>query len=238
MVDTVKISELAAAQGIGWASSFNLHRASADILAQRRGTNAQEYHLYNTFTDASNYERGFLKWSANVLEIGTANAGTGANRALTVKPRGNLLLESELGSVAFRTGGASRWTIDTAGNLDASVDNSVDIGASGANRPRDVYVGTGVQVAGGTKLNKLLSTTATLDFGSIAAQDTADLTVTLTGAATGDAVAIGPPSGLEADIVVFGFVSAADTVTVRAANPTGASIDPASATYRVTVFGF
>ena len=53
---------------------------AANTLAQRNGANAQAFRVYNTYTDASNYERGFMKWNSNVLEIGTEAAGTGAAR--------------------------------------------------------------------------------------------------------------------------------------------------------------
>jgi hypothetical protein len=46
------------------------------------GVNAQAFNIYNTYTDASNYERGFMKWNSNVLQIGTEAAGTGTSRAL------------------------------------------------------------------------------------------------------------------------------------------------------------
>jgi len=61
---------------------LRLYRDAANTLAQRNGTNAQEYRLYNTYTDASNYERGFLKWDANVFKIGTEYSGTGTERNL------------------------------------------------------------------------------------------------------------------------------------------------------------
>jgi len=80
-----------------------------------------------------------------------------------------------------------------------------------------------------------ITATATLDFGSIATTATADLTITVTGAAVGDAVILGLPAAPAAGIVFFAFVSAADTVKVRAMNITGLSVDPASATYRATV---
>lgn len=80
-----------------------------------------------------------------------------------------------------------------------------------------------------------LTATATLDFGSIAAAASATLTITVTGATTGQAVALGLPAAPAAGIVFFGFVSAADTVTVRAMNITASAVDPASATYRATV---
>jgi hypothetical protein len=57
-----------------------LARDAANTLALRNGANAQAFNVYNTFTDASNYERGFAKWSANVFQIGTEAAGSGSNR--------------------------------------------------------------------------------------------------------------------------------------------------------------
>lgn len=63
---------------------FALLRDAADTLAQRNGTNAQAYRLYNTYTDASNYERGFLQWNSDVLEIGSESAGTGSNRVVKI----------------------------------------------------------------------------------------------------------------------------------------------------------
>ena len=39
-------------------------------------------NLYNTYTDASNYERLELKWDANVATIATTSAGTGSARSL------------------------------------------------------------------------------------------------------------------------------------------------------------
>lgn len=93
-------------------------------------------------------------------------------------------------------------------------------------------------VNGGTSLAGILSTTAVLDFGSISAQSSAELTVTLTGAAIGDIALLGPPDSAAADISFFAFVSATDTVTVRAVNATAGSVDPASGTYRVAVLQF
>ncbi len=59
-----------------------LYRDAANTFAQRNSTNAQTFNIYNTYTDGSNYERGFLKWNSNVLEFGTEAAGTGTNRQI------------------------------------------------------------------------------------------------------------------------------------------------------------
>lgn len=93
-------------------------------------------------------------------------------------------------------------------------------------------------VGSSARLKKLLTATSNLNFASIAAAGTASLTITVTGAAVGDSVALGLPAAPDAGIVFNAYVSATDTVTVRASNLTAGAIDPASATYRVTVFNF
>ena len=76
---------LSAASGAVYWSDLALYRDAAGTLAQRNSTNAQTFNLYNTYTDASNYERGFMKWNSNVLEIGTEGAGTGTARNVTIQ---------------------------------------------------------------------------------------------------------------------------------------------------------
>lgn len=113
----------------------NLYGEAANTLALRNGTNAQTFNVYNTYTDASNYERGQVSWGSNAFTIGTFAAGTGSARVLQLA-----------------TGGAPRWIIDTSGNFTASADNTYDIGASGANRPRNVYVGTDAYIYGNARV--------------------------------------------------------------------------------------
>jgi hypothetical protein len=60
----------------------SFRRDAADTIVMRRGTNAQKFKTYNTFTDVSNYERAVFGWDTNVLTIGTEAAGTGTKRAL------------------------------------------------------------------------------------------------------------------------------------------------------------
>ena len=81
-----------------------------------------------------------------------------------------------------------------------------------------------------------LTATATLDFSSTSAQSSADLTITVTGAADGDAVHIGVPNAsVNANSNFTGWVSAADTVTIRFNNYSSSAIDPASGTFRAVV---
>jgi hypothetical protein len=79
--------------GLGFATGLSsadlrLSRDAAQTLAQRNGTNAQTFRLYNTFTDASNYERGKIEWASNVLRIGTEKAGTGTARNVAIQTDG------------------------------------------------------------------------------------------------------------------------------------------------------
>ncbi|HWQ03152.1 MAG TPA: hypothetical protein VNL38_01610, partial [Candidatus Nitrosotenuis sp.] len=72
---------------------------------------------------------------------------------------------------------------------------------------------------------------AALDFGSIAAQSCAELTITASGAAADNAVAPSWPAALEAGLTGIMYVSASNTITVRLCNVTAAAVDPASRTF-------
>lgn len=111
------------------------------------------------------------------------------------------------------------------------------VGASGAVQMVGTLRATnGVAVgATSTVITNISTATATLDFGSILAATSADLTVTVGGAKANDIVTLGPPTALESTVTAIGFVSSANTVTVRLFNIGDIASDPASATWRVQV---
>lgn len=76
-----------------WGASSDLitAREGAGILGIRNGTSPSEFRIYNTFTDTSNYERAYGRWSGNVFTIGTEGAGTGTNRVLQIMFGTNVL---------------------------------------------------------------------------------------------------------------------------------------------------
>jgi len=76
---------------------------------------------------------------------------------------------------------------------------------------------------------------ASLDFGSTAQSAVSTATVTVPGAQVGDIVSLGAPSTIEAGFLWSGFVSAANTVTIRLAKITTGTVDPAVGTWAVTV---
>ena len=61
-----------------------LKRIDADHIGMYNGVTPQSLSLYNTYTGASNYERGGMRWDANALKIGTEAAGTGTQRAINI----------------------------------------------------------------------------------------------------------------------------------------------------------
>ena len=87
--------------GMGTANDVVIGRDAANTLAQRNSTNAQTFRIYNTFTDASNYERGKIAWESNVLKIGTEKAGTGSARTLELQTDGTTRLTVESGGDVY-----------------------------------------------------------------------------------------------------------------------------------------
>ncbi len=79
--------------------------------------------------------------------------------------------------------------------------------------------------------------TATLDFADTSAQTHTDLTITVTGAVTTDAVTVrAPPAAILAGTSYSAWVSAADTVTVRFNNYSTTSKNPGSNPFKVIVW--
>jgi hypothetical protein len=106
-----------------------LLRDAANTLALRNSTNAQAFRVYNTFTDASNYERGFVQWSANEFQVGAEAAGTGTARATGIYQGATQIAQFSTNQIYINR------------SLIFQPDNTYDIGAAGANRPRVVYAG-------------------------------------------------------------------------------------------------
>lgn len=80
-----------------------------------------------------------------------------------------------------------------------------------------------------------LTGSASLDFTSISQSACPELTFTVTGATTGDAVSPIKPGTLEAGLIVDMRVTAADTVTARVCKITSGSVDPANQTFGAVI---
>lgn len=93
---------------------------------------------------------------------------------------------------------------------------------------------SGSDVTNRHQIATILINTATLDY-DLTAVASEDKTITVTGAAVGDSVAIGVPNGsVTADTLFWGWVSAGNTVTIRAMRTAGTP-NPGSGTFKATV---
>jgi len=209
----------------------------ANTVAQRNGSNAQDSYIYGTYVSGSNYRR--LHLGLNIFGAGFAGllyeeAGASATTAA-------MAIGNEGGGDLFIRAGATAWKFKNAiFEFQPAGDNDRDIGDPSF-RVRTGYFGTSVidsgslTIGGGTAILKHLSATATLDFANLAAIGCEDLTIAVTGASLGDTVALGVPNGsVVANGTFTGWVSAADTVTIRFC--TVVSGNPASGIFRADVW--
>jgi hypothetical protein len=90
---------------LAWSSGANINsgadlsisRDAGDTLAQRRGTNAQTFRCYGTYTDASNYVRAALSSTSTAVTLAAETAGTGADNiplSLTAAGTGTVKVNS------------------------------------------------------------------------------------------------------------------------------------------------
>ena len=157
--------------------------------------------------------------------------------------RGTIKHDSD-GVLLLQNEGATGFTAILFGGGTASFPKLQRSGAGFLMRLADdsapASVGLGpLTIGGGTAIAKVMSATAVLDFPNTTNLLSADLTITVTGAADADVVDIGVPAGsVNANSCFTAWVSAANTVTVRFNNYSAAAINPASGTFRAMVTHF
>lgn len=177
--------------------------------------------------------------SGSVWQINPDGSAVFGNGGVTIS------VASEIGcnSLSVSAGAA---LIDTNGNVTAGHLDCDDIqcvtlevsGGASINAAGDTQIHS-LAIAGGQALTGLLTATAALDFPNTLAQTSSDLTITVSGAALGDTVSIGVPNGsVLPNSSYSGWVSAANTVTIRFTNAGALPRDPASGTFRATVMKF
>jgi hypothetical protein len=136
---------------LGVSSDIRLFKDAANTLALRNGGTAaspvpQTFRLYNWQVDSSNYERGFMRWNSNTLEIGTEAGGTGTARDLSIKnAQGTLTLSSSASSLSF-LGNSPRMGVSVFGEsfarcvlaLDGS--NNAQLAMGQGTSTRDIFL--------------------------------------------------------------------------------------------------
>jgi hypothetical protein len=177
---------LGSGSGLGWFSNSTIgsggvdtvliRDGAANTLALRNGAAAQTFRVYNTYTDANNYSRLKIGWDAVTYAAFTIEGqqlGTGGGRSLALIGGGNVL------GLGVAPSGNFNWVINS-GHFLAGTDNTYDIGASGANRPRNVYaagavIAGGLQVISGGGIQNSIGTGANIYFISGASRLAFDL---------------------------------------------------------------
>lgn len=145
----------------------------------------------------------------------------------TMRLGGGLIQISRLGVVVIKP------------RADKTIELQDDTNVTGA-----MAVSSTVSIGGGAAIAKVLTGTGSVDLTALAAGACETFTVTVTGAANGDSVALGIPAAAWATTeyaTIQGFVSAANTVTVKRCNLTNTTTalsNPAAVTVRATVIQF
>ncbi len=142
----------------GISSDVFLLRDAAQVFAQRNSTNAQTFRIYNTYTDASNYERASLGWASNVFTIGTEMLGTGTARNIAINAANGALGLLQVNGTSSLIWGNTSVTPGTTDTFDLG-------GVSGNNYWRSVHVSRGIQ---GSKSKTVTDAAAAVAFTRVA----------------------------------------------------------------------
>lgn len=162
---TVTVGSAAIATMAIGQTDCKLARDAANTLALRNGGNPQTLNIYNTYTDVNNYACLKITNASSYQIIDCAINGTGTTNGLLIRSAGN-------NHLAIGTSGpiSGSWAITSSKHLLAGTDNTYDIGASGATRPRTGYFGTSVDTPATTGGNsKALTESAATAFVRVAA---------------------------------------------------------------------
>ncbi len=129
---------------MGTSADVVLARDAAGALAQRNGTNAQIFNIYNTYSGGGTDYNRLAIWGLGGSSgwlIREQVGGTGV--------AGGIIYDtpSSANGHQFRISNTSIFAI-TGTSLLAATDNVYDIGASGANRPRALYLAGAANIGG------------------------------------------------------------------------------------------
>lgn len=190
-----------------------------------------------------------VQWGAAGLTDAGAPCGTGSGGGTTGLYSGTI----DFGSIADGSCASGTFTatgLTTGKTLALSLPSGIDAGlvgtalASAADTAQVRlcnFSGAAVDPASAVyKVREMdalgyLTGSAAVNLGEIPDGGSVTTTITVTGASTGDNVAPGWPSALNTGLSGVMYVSAANTVTVRVFNWSGAAVDPDELTYAVAI---
>jgi hypothetical protein len=203
-------------------------KAEANALFVEDSTSnvdATNRKLYNSYGTA------FLDWQNNSIGTGSTILDL-SGTAITISDGYNL-------GVGTTTG--TKIGVSTASKI-------AFYGSTPITQPANINVVSGLinvgLIANGTTYgvfplsSRTLTTTASLNFGSVGSNSSTSITIAVTGAAINDIVLLGLPSAISEGLTFFGHVIATDQVHVDAVNATNASKTQSAQTFRISVIGY
>ena len=185
--DGVRINNNSGFVSLGSGNDVIFIRDAANTLALRNGTAAQKLSVYNTYTDASNYERGVFDWTgtANTLRIGTEAAGTGTVR--------NIQLVAGSNTVTMTPGASNLLTLNGGLTTGGTLTSGAGIVAGAAFRIG--WAGVSQVYGGAVNGNIMLSNSGASDFGLLQFGGTTSSFPALKRSGTGIQVRLADDSG-------------------------------------------
>lgn len=174
------------------------------------------------------------RWNANAVSIGSTATNI------------SLVLVDDNAFTSISVGQTYGSKIGTATAQKLGFWNSTPVTQPNQSNVVTALRGCGL-VAGGPSVStfgvlplspRTLTTTASINFGTVANNSSATAQVTVTGAAINDVVLLGLPSSVCQGLSFFGHITSADTVEIDAVNATNGSIAQSAQTFRVTVIGY
>jgi len=160
-------------------------------------------------------------WTGNVSATTRFLADSSA---VTSVDWGNRVLKTSTGATAVNWQTGAFGTGSTVVTIAA---NNVSISGS-------YYIAMGT----GNGAFRVLSTTASIAFGSIAGNSSNSVSVVVTGCSINDIVLLGLPSAISAGLSFIGHVTTANGLEVDAVNATNSTINQSAQTFRVTVLDY
>jgi len=192
----------------------------------------------NTNVDATNRKlynsssQVFLDWQSNTIGLGATVLDL-SGTAVTITDGYNLGIGTTTGT---KIGASTASKIAFFGSTPVTQPNQPNVVTN--------LVNLGLLQSGSTTYGVLplsprtLTTTASINFGSVGSNSSSSITVAMSGVNINDLVLLGLPSAISEGLTFFGHVVAADQVHVDAVNATGSSKTQSAATFRITVIGY
>jgi hypothetical protein len=213
---------------IGVSTSSKLGFFGSTPVTQPANTNVVSA-LVNLGLIANTVTVGVTGGSSNAVTDWTGNVSATTrfladSSAVTSVDWGNRVLKTSTGATAvnWQTGAfGSGATVVTIASNNVAISGSY-------------YIAMGT----GNGAFRTLSTTASINFGSISANSTNSVSVVVTGCQLNDIVLIGLPSTVCEGLSFEGHVTTASGLEIDAVNATGSSKNQSTQTFRVTVLNY